>query len=102
MIAVWFGCMLYSRSLLLLLPWGMLNAVGAVFTLQHYAVDALAGMVIAVIAVVLVRSLVVLETRRGVEPPIGYNVFAFIRQDAAYLGQALGRLIKRPASQTAA
>ena len=102
MIAVWFGCTLYARSVFLLAPWGMLNAMGAIFTLQHYAIDVVAGMAVAAIAVVLVRRLVALEARQGLAPPVGYDVFGFIRQDAVIFGQALRRFVKRSASQTAA
>lgn len=101
MIAVWFGCTLYARSVFLLVPWGMLNAMGAIFTLQHYAIDVVAGMAVAAIAVVLVRRLVALEARQGLAPPVGYDVFGFIRQDAVIFGQAW-RFVKRSASQTAA
>ena len=52
---VWFGIELYSRSAILLLPWGVLNAIGALYSLQHYAVDAVAGFIVAIIAVYLVR-----------------------------------------------
>jgi hypothetical protein len=88
-LAVWLGVTLDRRLAIVLIAWGMLNAVGAVFTLQHYAVDAVAGVLVTVVAVVLVRGLIALEARCGLSPPLGYGIFAFIRRDAASLGQAM-------------
>lgn len=89
MLAVWFGALLYARSAWLLVPWGMLNAVGAIFTLQHYAVDVPAGMIVAAVGVLLVHGLVVLEARWGLQPPKGYGIFGSARKDAASLGRWL-------------
>jgi hypothetical protein len=88
-LVVWFGATLDRRLAIVLIAWGLLNAVGAVFTLQHYAVDAVAGGVVTVVAVALVRGLIALEARCGLRPPPGYGIFAFIRRDAASLGRAM-------------
>jgi membrane-associated phospholipid phosphatase len=81
MLAVWFGCKLWRRSVLFLAPWGALNAIAAVFTLQHYAIDVIAGMVVTVLAVLLVQGLLTLEARRGLSPPKGYEIAGFILSD---------------------
>jgi hypothetical protein len=94
-IIVWFGVELYSRSILLLLPWGLLNCVGAIFTLQHYAVDAVAGIIVAVIAVYLVRGLVALEARKGLDAPKGYGLCKSIQEDIQTLGRAVFPPLKK-------
>jgi membrane-associated phospholipid phosphatase len=86
---VWFGIELYRRSAVLLVPWGLLNCIGAVFLLQHYAVDAVAGIVVAVAAVFLVRGLVLWESALGLTAPSGYGVFRSLRTDAAEIGRAI-------------
>jgi len=88
-LVVWYGVQLYSRSAILLLPWALLNIVGAIYSLQHYAVDALAGIVVAIIAVYLVRGLVALEAKHGLEAPKGYGLSKFIQRDVVALGQAV-------------
>ena len=88
-IIVWFGVELYRRSAILLVPWGLLNAVGAVYSLQHYAVDAVGGIIVAIVAVYLVRGLVALEARHSLEAPKGYDISKFMQRDALALGRAV-------------
>lgn len=95
LLALWFGTALYSRFALVLAPWALLNALGAIFTLQHYAVDVLAAIVVTLLAVALVRGLIALEARCGLQPPKGYEICAHMRKDAASLGQAIQPLAKR-------
>ena len=91
----WFGIRLYPRSAPVLAPWAALNMLGAIYTLQHYAVDVVAGAVVTVVAVVLVRGLVVLESRCGLQPPGGYEVLGFVRKDVESFGAAIRRFVKR-------
>ena len=88
-IIVWFGVELYAPSAILLLPWGLFNAIGAIYSLQHYAVDALAGFVVGIIAIYLVRGLVALEARHSLEAPRGYGISKFMQRDALALGHAV-------------
>jgi hypothetical protein len=93
-IIVWFGVELYWKSIVLLLPWGLFNCIGAVYSLQHYAVDAVAGIVVAIAAVYLVRGMIALEARRGVETPRGYGLAKTMQQDLAALGRWIWHLAK--------
>jgi hypothetical protein len=93
LLVVWFGVALHRRLALLLVPWGTLNAIGAIYSLEHYAVDALAGIVVVVVAVLLVRGLVGLERRNGLPAPQGYGLATFMKDDAAAFGQMLWRPI---------
>jgi membrane-associated phospholipid phosphatase len=86
-IIVWFGIELYQKSIVLLLPWGLLNCIGAIYSLQHYAVDAVAGIVVAIAAVYLVRGLVALEAGHGIDAPRGYGLSKSMQQDLADLGR---------------
>jgi membrane-associated phospholipid phosphatase len=88
-LVVWFGVELCRRSIILLLPWGLLNCIGAIYSLQHYAVDAVAGMIVTVATVYLVRGLVKLEARHGMQMPKGYCIAKFIQEDLVALGQAV-------------
>jgi hypothetical protein len=89
LLIVWFGVAVWRRSIVLLLPWGLLNCVGAIYSLQHYAVDAVSGMIVVVIAVFLVRGLIALEARGGMKAPMGYNISRFIQEDLVALGRAV-------------
>ncbi|MCE5268793.1 MAG: phosphatase PAP2 family protein [Planctomycetaceae bacterium] len=95
-LVVWFGAMLHRRLALILIPWGLFNCIGAVFTLQHYAVDAVAGAIVAVIAVYCIRGLIAWEDRAGLKPPLAYGIFDFVRRDAASLAQRLWPFASRP------
>ena len=94
-LVVWFGVGLYSRSVLVLLPWGVLNCVGAIYSLQHYAVDAVAGIIVAFIAIFLVRGLVALEARLGLAAPEGYGLNKSIQKDIVAVGQAVWPSVRR-------
>lgn len=83
---VWFGVELYQPSIILLLPWGLLNCVGAIFSLQHYAIDAPTGIVVAIAGVYLVRWLISCEAKRGLSAPPGYELCKFIQKDIVALG----------------
>jgi hypothetical protein len=80
-LAAWYGCMLYSRLAILLIPWAAMNAIAAVVSLQHYAVDAIAGLAVAVVTVLIVRWLMAFEARRGLSSPRGYEVAGSMRSD---------------------
>jgi hypothetical protein len=95
MLVVWFGVGLYSRSALVLLPWGMLNCIGAIYSLQHYAVDAVAGIIVALIAVLLVRGLIALEARLGLAAPEGYGLYKSMQKDIVAVGQAVWPSVRR-------
>jgi hypothetical protein len=86
-IIVWFGIELYRKSIVLLLPWGLLNCIGAVYSLQHYAVDAIAGIVVAIAAVGLVRGLIALEAKHGIGAPRGYGLAKAMQKDVEVLGR---------------
>ncbi len=88
-LVVWFGVGRYSRSALVLLPWGMLNCIGAIYTLQHYAVDAVAGIIVAFVAVFLVRAFIALEARLGLAAPEGYGLYKSMQKDIVAVGHAV-------------
>jgi hypothetical protein len=92
---VWFGVQLYRGAVILLLPWGICNCVGAVYSLQHYAVDAVGGMIAAVAVLYLMRRLAAMEKRRGVPTPRGYAICKFIQRDLLLFTRLLRLHAKR-------
>ena len=62
-VATFFCILLWRPFALLLIPWMILNIMGAVYTLQHYAIDMIAGLVIAGIAIKVVYLLLELEKK---------------------------------------
>jgi membrane-associated phospholipid phosphatase len=94
LLVVWFGVGLFRRSAILLLPWGLLNCVGAIYSLQHYAIDAVGGIVAAVLAVYLVRGLLALEARLGLKAPEGYGLYKSMQKDVLAVGHALLPTVK--------
>ena len=95
MLVVWFGVGLHSWSALVLLPWGMLNCIGAIYTLQHYAVNAVAGIIVAFVAVFLVRAFIALEARLGLAAPEGYGLYKSMQKDIVAVGQAVWPSVRK-------
>lgn len=62
-ILAYFGAALWWPLGIFLVPWALLNFVSTVYTLQHFAVDALSGAAIAAIAIAFVRVLFKFERR---------------------------------------
>lgn len=73
-VITYFGIYAWPMSAVFLIPYSLLNAVGAVYTLQHYAVDALAGLVVAIISVLLTNGLFRLRWSDRSKPTITMTI----------------------------
>lgn len=73
---LYFGILAWTPLTLILIPYFLLNLASTVYVAQHYAVDALAGALVAVLAIVLSSTL----TRFGV-PKIISDLHELIRND---------------------
>lgn len=59
----YFGTMLWWPLGIVLIPWALTNAVSAVYVLEHYGVDAIGGILLAILAIIISRVLLVLEKK---------------------------------------
>jgi len=57
-ITLYFGFLILRPLVFILLPWWIFNALGAVYTMQHFAIDTIAGFFVAVFAITLVNILI--------------------------------------------
>jgi membrane-associated phospholipid phosphatase len=62
-IIAFFLSQLSRKTLLFTVPYNLLNAVAAIYTLEHYAIDILAGALVAALAIALVNRFVVLRSK---------------------------------------
>lgn len=73
-------------TLIALVPWWAFNALGAIYTMQHYAVDALGGVAISILAIVIVRALYRLEKRhRRKDAADQYTAVDVFQRDVQHL-----------------
>lgn len=75
-VALYFGIQALPVLGLVLIPYFILNFIGAIYTLQHYAVDTIAGMLVAVAGIILAIFL----SRRWT-PRLLLDFSAFIKRD---------------------
>lgn len=68
-VIVFFGFHVWPKFGFLCLLWAIINAFGAVYMLQHYAVDVLLGLFIGTCAVALSYELIKLEEKKFFAPP---------------------------------
>jgi membrane-associated phospholipid phosphatase len=66
---------LYSPLLLLFVPWLILELIGTVYTMQHYAVDVLFGVVVGFFALWFAKKILALEKKYFTDR---YSLFAVI------------------------
>lgn len=74
---------------LFLVPWSILNLLGTVYTTQHYAVDTLFGVVIAIVAIIFANHVF---SQRGQPAPAAAKYFAIlssVQQDVKKLRATL-------------
>jgi membrane-associated phospholipid phosphatase len=62
-IIAYYGTLLWWPLGIVLIPWATLNGIATVYTIQHYAIDPIFGIVTACIAIIAVGSLMRLEKR---------------------------------------
>ncbi len=87
-IIVYFAFLLWWPLGLVLAPWGLTNLVATVYTQQHYAVDPMAGLLLAAVAIALAHALVRWDERR---PTAGRRLFAVADTAQADVRRLLGR-----------
>jgi hypothetical protein len=63
LIVAYFAFRLWKKSALLLVPWTTLNAVAAIYVLEHYGVDVVLGLGLAIGVIALVQWLLRWESR---------------------------------------
>lgn len=85
-IALFFAVEISWWLLLILGPYFILNFLATMFTLQHYAVDALVGVFVAIIAI-LVAKLIIKSKKQN-----ELNISAFIQNDITSLAQIIRKL----------
>jgi hypothetical protein len=85
-IALYFAVEISWWLLLLLGPYFILNFLATMFTLQHYAVDAFAGVFVAIIAILVAKSAI--KSKKQNES----NISAFIQNDIISLAQIIRKL----------
>lgn len=62
MVILYFGAFLGWPALVILIPYFILNFTATMFTLQHYALDTIAGLIIAILAILMVKIIYPLKT----------------------------------------
>lgn len=77
---------LYRRSAIIFVPWFVLLSLSTVYTLQHFAVDVLAGALVGSLTLVLVDKLYQVEQRRTNKPPSLF-LFTQISSDLSSVGR---------------
>ena len=56
-VILYFGALIWRPSLFFLIPYSLLNIIAAIYTLQHYAVDAIGGIFVALFAIFLAKKI---------------------------------------------
>ncbi|MDE2233652.1 MAG: phosphatase PAP2 family protein, partial [Patescibacteria group bacterium] len=75
MIVAYYGTILFWPLGVLLVPWAIFNSFGAIYVEQHYGVDVIFGVLVAVTAIISVSYLLKVEEKYFNDK---YNLFAVI------------------------
>ena len=63
LLLMWYSIMLWPYLGLITIPWCILNVLGTMYTMQHYGVDVLSGIILALITIFIVEKLFQFERR---------------------------------------
>jgi len=95
-IIAYFGLRLWRPLGLILIPWSLLNLLGTVYTTQHYAVDTLFGIVIAVVAVMAASYVLSQEGRHIPATTKYFAVLSSVQRDIKKLRARLNPFPSNP------
>ncbi|MEK7147212.1 MAG: phosphatase PAP2 family protein [Patescibacteria group bacterium] len=62
-IAAYFGVLLWKPLAIILIPWAILNSLGAIYTFQHYGVDMILGTIVGILAIAIAIFLLRFEKK---------------------------------------
>ncbi|MFH1866950.1 MAG: phosphatase PAP2 family protein [Patescibacteria group bacterium] len=85
---LYFGVQAWPLLAIVLVPYFILNFLATIFTLQHYAVDSWAGIIISILAIVLAKILI----KKILPATMKRSISDLIANDLAFLKQQLQRL----------
>lgn len=95
-IIAYFCLRLWHPFGLILIPWSLLNLLGTVYTTQHYAVDTLLGIVIAVVAIASANYIISPESRHTSATTKYFAVLSSAQQDIKKLRAKLNLFFLTP------
>ncbi len=71
---VYYSIQFFPYLAIATIPWFILNVFGTMYTLQHYAIDVIGGLLIAIITIYIVEKLIAFEKRYYVDD---YKLLSF-------------------------
>jgi membrane-associated phospholipid phosphatase len=95
---VYFGVTAFgAAAAYVLVPWFIFEMAGALYTGEHYAIDLLAGILVACIALWIIDRLLDLE-KRYYQDKTSFAILAMMRKDMEWIKKWAGKFCRRARS----
>lgn len=93
-ISAYFGILLWKPLAIILIPWAIFNSLGAVYTLQHYGVDMIAGTLVGVLTIFIAIFLVRFEKKYLTSTPDVFLMIDTFQKDCRSLIEILVKTLR--------
>lgn len=86
----YFGTLLWWPLGIVLIPWALANAVSTMYVLEHYGIDAIGGILLAVLAIIISRLLLAVEQKYHSSSWQPFYIIDILCEDMTILKKHLG------------